>query len=125
MIDLALLKTGDDVLLPENVYNPNREMGNWLARDFGIGVRYYDPLMGEAIAELFAGEGACVSVVDVQKERGAAVVERLVARGGRALLSLCDVGNGAHVERHGRDTLQKSGGVERHCVALLRARARR
>jgi cystathionine beta-lyase len=52
MIDLALLKTGDDVLLPENVYNPNREMGNWLARDFGIGVRYYDPLMGEAIAEL-------------------------------------------------------------------------
>src|SRR3712207_8034071 len=25
MIDLALLKTGDDVLIPDNVYNPNRE----------------------------------------------------------------------------------------------------
>ena len=52
MIDLALLKTGDDVLLPDNVYNPNREMGNWLARDFGISARYYDPLIGEGIAEL-------------------------------------------------------------------------
>ncbi|MFM8467630.1 MAG: cystathionine beta-lyase [Oxalobacteraceae bacterium] len=52
MVDLALLKTGDDVLLPDNVYNPNREMGNWLARDFGISARYYDPLMGAGIAEL-------------------------------------------------------------------------
>lgn len=52
MIDLALLKTGDDVLLPDNVYNPNREMGNWLARDFGISARYYDPLIGEGIAAL-------------------------------------------------------------------------
>ena len=31
---LALLKTGDDVLLPDNVYNPNRELGNWLAARF-------------------------------------------------------------------------------------------
>jgi cystathionine beta-lyase len=52
MIDLALLKTGDDVLLPDNVYNPNREMGDWLTRDFGISTRYYDPLIGEDIAEL-------------------------------------------------------------------------
>ena len=52
MIDLALLKSGDDVLLPENVYNPNRELGNWLAQDFGITVRYYDPLIGAGIAEL-------------------------------------------------------------------------
>ena len=27
MVDFALLKTGDDVLLPDNVYNPNRELG--------------------------------------------------------------------------------------------------
>ncbi|MEK0428722.1 MAG: hypothetical protein RL001_1249 [Pseudomonadota bacterium] len=52
MIDLALLKTGDDVLLPDNVYNPNREMGDWLTRDFGISTRYYDPLIGEGITEL-------------------------------------------------------------------------
>lgn len=52
MIDLALLKSGDDVLLPDNVYNPNRDLNNWLARDFGITARYYDPLIGAGIADL-------------------------------------------------------------------------
>lgn len=52
MIDLALLKSGDDVLIPDNVYNPNRELGNWLARDFGISARYYDPMIGGGIAEM-------------------------------------------------------------------------
>ena len=52
MIDLALLSTGDEVLLPENVYNPNRELGHWLSASFSITTRYYDPLIGEGIAEL-------------------------------------------------------------------------
>jgi cystathionine beta-lyase len=52
MVDLALLKSGDDVLLPDNVYNPNRELGNWLSRDFGISARYYNPLLGAGIAAL-------------------------------------------------------------------------
>jgi cystathionine beta-lyase len=52
MIDFALLKSGDDVLLPDNVYNPNRELGRWLSSDFGISARYYDPLVGAGIAEL-------------------------------------------------------------------------
>lgn len=52
MVDLALLSSGDDVLLPENVYNPSRELGNWLSQAFGISARYYDPLIGEGIAAL-------------------------------------------------------------------------
>jgi cystathionine beta-lyase len=52
MIDLAFLKSGDDVLIPDNVYNPNRVLGDWLARDFGITARYYDPLIGAGIAAL-------------------------------------------------------------------------
>jgi cystathionine beta-lyase len=52
MIDLALLKSGADVLIPDNVYNPNRELGNWLAREYGITARYYDPMVGAGIAEL-------------------------------------------------------------------------
>ncbi len=52
MVNFALLKTGDDVLLPENVYNPNRELGRWLSADFGITARYYDPLIGAGIADL-------------------------------------------------------------------------
>ena len=52
MVDFALLKSGDDVLLPDNVYNPNRELGKWLSADFGVTARYYDPLIGAGIAAL-------------------------------------------------------------------------
>jgi cysteine-S-conjugate beta-lyase len=52
MVDLGLLKSGDDVLLPDNVYNPNRELGRWLSADFGINARHYDPMVGAGIAEL-------------------------------------------------------------------------
>ena len=68
--------------------------------------------MGEAIAELFTREGACVAVADVQEERAAAMVERLKARGGRALLSPCDVGHGAMVERSIADTAAEFGGLD-------------
>ena len=53
MIDFALLKSGDDVLLPDNVYNPNRELGRWLSQDFGVTARFYDPMIGSGIAQLF------------------------------------------------------------------------
>lgn len=56
MIDLALLKSGDDVLIPDNVYNPNRDLANWLQKDFGISARYYDPMAGEGIVELIRPE---------------------------------------------------------------------
>ncbi|MCC2959224.1 cystathionine beta-lyase [Massilia sp. IC2-278] len=52
MVDFAFLKSGDDVLLPDNVYNPNRELGRWLQQDFGITARYYDPMVGAGIREL-------------------------------------------------------------------------
>lgn len=52
IVDFAFLKSGDDVLIPENIYNPNRELGNWLSRDFGVSVRYYDPIVGAGIEDL-------------------------------------------------------------------------
>lgn len=52
MINFALLGTGDDMLIPDNVYGPNRELGHWLAKDFGISVRFYDPMVGAGIAQL-------------------------------------------------------------------------
>ena len=48
----GLVKSGDDVLIPDNVYSPNRDHGDWLARDFGLTVRYYDPMIGAGIADL-------------------------------------------------------------------------
>ena len=52
LIDLALLKSGDDVLIPDNAYSPNRDLGQWLSQQFGISVRLYDPLIGAQIADL-------------------------------------------------------------------------
>lgn len=52
MVDFALLRTGDDVLIPDNAYNPNRDLGRWLAQDFGISTRFYDPMIGAGIIEL-------------------------------------------------------------------------
>ncbi len=52
LVYFALLKSGDDVLVPDNAYGPNRDHGNWLARDFGVSVRYYDPMIGDGIADL-------------------------------------------------------------------------
>ena len=48
----GIVKAGDDVLIPQNVYGPNADFGNWLAKDFGITARFYDPLVGAGIAEL-------------------------------------------------------------------------
>ena len=52
IVNFGLLKSGDDVLIPDNVYGPSREMGNWLCKDFGISARYYDPMIGAGIAAL-------------------------------------------------------------------------
>lgn len=52
LVDFAFLKTDDEVLLPDNVYSPSRELANWLQQDYGISVRYYDPMAGSSIAGL-------------------------------------------------------------------------
>ncbi|XLZ71699.1 cystathionine beta-lyase [Massilia sp. SR12] len=52
MCNFALLKSGDDVLLPDNVYSPNRDLARWLSTDFGISARLYDPMIGAGIASL-------------------------------------------------------------------------
>ena len=52
LVSLAFLKTGDDVLIADNAYGPNRELGKWRARDYGISTRYYDPLIGANISSM-------------------------------------------------------------------------
>ncbi|MGI9026462.1 MAG: cystathionine beta-lyase [Burkholderiaceae bacterium] len=44
LVDLALLKSGDRLLLPDNVYNPSRELATTLLADLGVGTRFYDPM---------------------------------------------------------------------------------
>jgi len=50
LINLALLRAGDHVLLPESVYGPNRKLGNDVLRRFGVEVSYYEPTIGSQIA---------------------------------------------------------------------------
>jgi cystathionine beta-lyase len=62
MVDLALLDRGDDLLLPDNVYSPSRELGDWLNTKFGVSARYYDPMIGAGIGELIRPETRLVWV---------------------------------------------------------------
>ena len=41
---LALLKSGDRVLLPNNAYEPASEAARYMAASFGVEVAFYDPL---------------------------------------------------------------------------------
>jgi cysteine-S-conjugate beta-lyase len=52
LVNMALLQSGDDVLIPDNAYGPNKDLGEWMARSFGVSVRFYPPLIGVGIADL-------------------------------------------------------------------------
>jgi len=52
VVDLAFLKAGDHVLIPDNVYRPNRELAHGLLAGLGIAADYYDPMAGADIAGL-------------------------------------------------------------------------
>jgi cystathionine beta-lyase len=43
-VDFALLKTGDEVLIPDNAYAPNRSLAEGELAQFGITHQMYDPL---------------------------------------------------------------------------------
>ena len=51
---LTLLSPGDDLLVPDNVYGPTRKFCDTFLKRLGIGVRYYDPLIGSDIRKMFA-----------------------------------------------------------------------
>lgn len=53
LVHLSLLKAGDHIVLPENIYGPNRKLANSLVRRFGVDVSYYDPAAGVEIAREF------------------------------------------------------------------------
>jgi cystathionine beta-lyase len=44
LVALAVLKTGDEVLIPDNAYGPNKALAEGELRHFGISHRYYDPM---------------------------------------------------------------------------------
>lgn len=50
-VDFALLKAGDEVLLPDNVYGPSRELAHSLLTDLGVRYGVYDPMSPQSLSE--------------------------------------------------------------------------
>ena len=53
LVDVALLRHGDEVLIPDNAYGPNRELARNELAGWGIGHRGYDPMDPGAFAACF------------------------------------------------------------------------
>lgn len=50
-VSLALLKTGDEVLIPDNAYGPNKTLTEGELAAFGITYQLYDPMSPESLAK--------------------------------------------------------------------------
>ena len=52
LINLALLKSGDHILIPQNVYTPNRQLARNVLRRFGVETSFYPPEIGAGMKDL-------------------------------------------------------------------------
>lgn len=52
LVDQALLSTGDELLLPDNVYGPSREFARTELARWGITHRFYDPMDAAGLAAM-------------------------------------------------------------------------
>ncbi|HEU4722105.1 MAG TPA: cystathionine beta-lyase [Gemmatimonadaceae bacterium] len=53
VINLAMLREGDHVLIPDSIYSPHRQLADELLSRFGVECDYYAPTIGAGIDELF------------------------------------------------------------------------
>jgi len=68
--------------------------------------------IGEAIAELFASEGAAILGVDINEKKGRATAERINAKGGRCLFRLTDVGSESEIKAAVEAGLEEFGKID-------------
>jgi len=52
LVDFALLKSGDEVLIPDNAYGPSKDLARGELAQWGITHRLYDPLDASSLAAL-------------------------------------------------------------------------
>lgn len=50
LVDVALLKSGDEVVLPDNAYNPSKELARHELAQWGIAHRFYDAMQPASLA---------------------------------------------------------------------------
>ncbi len=51
LVDMALLKAGDEVLIPDNAYNPGKELARHELARWGIGHRFYDAMDPQSLSD--------------------------------------------------------------------------
>src|SRR5690606_10823166 len=52
MVDMAFLQAGDEVLIPDNAYGPNKDLARGELARWGIKHRFYDPQRADLLVEL-------------------------------------------------------------------------
>ncbi|MEQ1686017.1 MAG: PLP-dependent transferase [Burkholderiaceae bacterium] len=52
LVDAALLHAGDEVLIPDNAYNPNKELARHELARWGVKHRFYDPMKPDEFAAM-------------------------------------------------------------------------
>ena len=50
-VSLSLLKAGDEILLPDNVYGPSKNLAEGELKNFGVTYKLYDPMKPESLQE--------------------------------------------------------------------------
>lgn len=56
LVDMAVLRSGDEVLLPDNVYGPNRNFAQVELAKWGIRTTVYDPMDAADLARLISAQ---------------------------------------------------------------------
>jgi cysteine-S-conjugate beta-lyase len=57
---LSVLRPGDELLMVDSAYEPTRSLCDGLLKRMGVTTRYYDPLIGAGIKELFTDQTRAV-----------------------------------------------------------------
>lgn len=57
---LAVLSTGDELLVTDSAYGPTRHFCDTFLKRYGVATRYYDPMIGEAIGGLIGPQTRAV-----------------------------------------------------------------
>jgi NAD(P)-dependent dehydrogenase (short-subunit alcohol dehydrogenase family) len=80
--------------------------------------------MGEAIARLFALEGAAVALIDIQAAKASAVAKCICDDGGRAVVIECDVAREDRVRSSIEHTVREFGGLTTivNCAGIVQVK---
>lgn len=86
----AVLSAGDELLVTDTVYGPTRKFCDTILKRFGVATRYYDPMIGGGVADLFGERTRAIllespgsqtmevqdvpAICDAARERGIATI---------------------------------------------------